>query len=601
MKIAKLHLVTFIILALFSLPAFCQVVVQQKGDKITFYNNYKDFRPIDTLHATPAQMVQIHEILRTRQLTKDHFYCNRNLGIKFDNKAVKSEVYEGADWGGALFDNTSIIIDGDCAVEFAAPDITEKNAVDYRYRVVQNDSKELVTWSKPSVFKYTTDKRYKYAYLGKFDYNPGQVLKVEIYNLKNIKQQDAMLVDWRKVEAANVSGTVGYIIKKRRLPDNGLYGGPLNEIKHAAKSRQITINGQKVTAWERIASLNYIETTDARDIKIRLGDSLQHISFRISNGNRLYNYRVIFKREVDGYKDSIDFGETNSTFYLYKEFWKNPGKYSISFTPKLHKHGGEPIRILHNLATSISFTVLPALDTVHSIPIKTFLLLILIMLTTAGFMFVQYRAGQKRRLKKEAQNRQIATLQLQSVRSQLNPHFMFNALAGIQNLMNKNEVELANKYLARFARITRNVLDDGNKELTTIEQEADLLNDYLQMEQMRFGFEFRIDIDDIDQQIEIPAMLLQPFVENAVKHGVSTLKDRGVITIGIAKKENDLILNVQDNGKGFSNDKTTGIGIKLCEERIKLLNSIYKNTTILLHKNTHSNGTLITIELKNWL
>ena len=179
---------------------------------------------------------------------------------------------------------------------------------------------------------------------------------------------------------------------------------------------------------------------------------------------------------------------------------------------------------------------------------------------------------------------------------------MFNALAGIQNLMNKNEVELANKYLARFARITRSVLDDGNKELTAIEHEADLLNDYLQMEQLRFGFAFHINVDAVDQQIEIPAMLLQPFVENAVKHGVSTLKDKGLITVGIAKNDNDLILSVSDNGKGFNDKQTTGIGIKLCKERIKLLNSIYKNSTILLHKNVKSNnGTLITVELKNWL
>jgi two-component system LytT family sensor kinase len=121
------------------------------------------------------------------------------------------------------------------------------------------------------------------------------------------------------------------------------------------------------------------------------------------------------------------------------------------------------------------------------------------------------------------------------------------------------------------------------------------------MEQMRFGFDFSIDIEDIDQQIEIPAMLLQPFVENAVKHGVSALKNKGLIKVSITKKDNNLVLGVQDNGKGFSDTNTAGIGIKLCEDRIKLLNSIYKNTTILLHKNPKSNGMLITIELKNWL
>jgi LytS/YehU family sensor histidine kinase len=168
--------------------------------------------------------------------------------------------------------------------------------------------------------------------------------------------------------------------------------------------------------------------------------------------------------------------------------------------------------------------------------------------------------------------------------------------------MNKNEVENANKYLARFARLTRNILDEGQKELTTIDHETAMLTDYLQMEQMRFGFKFSIDIEhDIDRQIEIPAMLLQPFIENAVKHGVSNLKNEGVITVGIIKKGDDIVLSVQDNGKGFSVKQPDGMGIKLCEERIKLLNSIYKNTGILLHINPDSKGTLITIELKNWL
>lgn len=216
-------------------------------------------------------------------------------------------------------------------------------------------------------------------------------------------------------------------------------------------------------------------------------------------------------------------------------------------------------------------------------------------------MFMMYRRRQNQKLATEARNKQIATLQLQGVRAQLNPHFIFNALAGVQNLMNKNEVENANKYLARFARLTRNILDDGQKELTTIEHEAAMLTDYLQMEQMRFGFQFSINIDEIDQQIEIPAMLLQPFVENAVKHGVSALKNEGMITVSIKEKDTDIILSVKDNGKGFSDKQTGGMGIKLCEERIKLLNRIYKNTSILLHINSNSKGTLITIELKNWL
>lgn len=590
-----------LLLCLLNLSVFGQINIREKGGKIEIYDGYK---PIDTLHITPDKLAKVHQVQRVKQLTDEHFYCTfpfgGNIGIRFDNSGkTKSEVYEGKDWGDGYFFK-SVIIDGDCAVEFTALDVTEQNAADYRYRVVQNGNRELVTWTVPTVFKHTIDKRFKYAYLGRFPYSEGQVLKVEIYNVRNFKHQDAMLVDWRKIEPAKVSSLFQYVCSHCRIPDHGLIAYPFDEVKHPAKKMPRTFMGRKYT-FNRPASLNFIESPAKNDIQFHLADSIQNISFYIDNGRRLYNYRIILKREVDNYVDSVDFGESNTTFELYKEFWKTPGKYKITFTPKIHKHGGEPIRIIRNLATSISFTVLPPLNQSHSINIKTFLLIIFILLTTGAYMFVQYRSGQKKKLAAEAQNRQIATLQLQSVRSQLNPHFMFNALAGIQNLINKNEIDLANKYLARFARLTRNVLDDGNKELTSIEHETDLLNDYLQMEQMRFAFQFKIDIDDIDQQIEIPAMLLQPFAENAVKHGVSTLKEKGLIRVSIIKSEANLVITISDNGNGFSNVKAAGLGTKLSEERIALLNRIYKNTTILLNTNTGANGTTVTIELKNWL
>ena len=157
----------------------------------------------------------------------------------------------------------------------------------------------------------------------------------------------------------------------------------------------------------------------------------------------------------------------------------------------------------------------------------------------------------KKRLAEKEQQKNTAKLQLNSIRSQLNPHFLFNALAGIQNLMNRNEIDKANKYLSKFARLTRNVLDD--KELISLSQEKTLLDDYLQMEQLRFGFEYEINYsEDLDlANIEIPSMLLQPFVENAVKHGISQKATDGKVMITFSRQANDLLLTVSDNGNGF--------------------------------------------------
>jgi len=208
----------------------------------------------------------------------------------------------------------------------------------------------------------------------------------------------------------------------------------------------------------------------------------------------------------------------------------------------------------------------------------------------------------KKKLTEKEQQEKIAKLQLNSIRSQLNPHFLFNALSGIQNLMNKNEIDHANKYLAKFARLTRNVLND--KDLISLSQEKGLLDDYLQMEQLRFGFKYRINhSSDLDlDNIEIPSMLLQPFVENAVKHGIAQKSIDGEIIITLIKQANDLVLTVTDNGNGFDTEKKkSGLGLPLSDSRIALLNSIYKENRFILAIQSTTNGTKISITLTDWL
>ncbi|TCD12938.1 sensor histidine kinase [Pedobacter frigidisoli] len=218
----------------------------------------------------------------------------------------------------------------------------------------------------------------------------------------------------------------------------------------------------------------------------------------------------------------------------------------------------------------------------------------------AAVTYIKRKASKK--LAQQSKQKEIAQLQLNSVRSQLNPHFLFNALAGIQNLMNKNEIDNANRYLSKFARLTRNVLD--SKELISLTKEKTLLDDYLQMEQLRFGFQYNLSASsDLDtENIEIPSMLLQPFVENAVKHGIAEKGKDGKITVSFEKQTSNLILSIQDNGKGFDTTQTyNGLGLALSKNRISLLNTIYKNTPFVLDIQSNTNGTAVTITLTEWL
>jgi len=562
---------------------------------------------LDTVKATPGQMASFRRSETAKTLAKDHFYFDRpyfgsykRIGVRFTPglSSKKTEVYEGNDWGTVTGKQyKSILIDGDAGVEFSALDVTEANAGDFRYHVVQNEKRELVSWTKPSVFKKSTDGKVTYAYLGKFVYIPGQVLKVEIYNIHDYGNLDASIIDWRKVQKPQIFGVIGYFSKKWDRTDGSLSGKLLTDTQ---RNTEQYFDRFKGVLYRPAKVKDFIETTDPKDIKFRADDSLKNITFRITNANINHRYKVQLDKVADDSNETVRLPETNGIVDVNRALWKTPGKYKITFTPRLQKHGGRPVYLLDSLATSISFTVLPPEK--KDIPLKTVVAIILTLMTATAIMFTLFRSKHTRKLAKEAQNRQIAALQLQSVRSQLNPHFIFNALAGIQNLMNKNAIEDANKYLTRFARLTRNVLDDGQKDLISIEKETSLLDDYLQMEQTRFGFNYTLNVDEpIDQQIEMPAMLLQPFVENAVKHGISALKEKGQVDVSITQSNKDLLLKVQDNGGGFKGESADGKGIKLCRERIALFNSIHKNTLILLHINPSDSGSIVTIELKNWL
>lgn len=184
---------------------------------------------------------------------------------------------------------------------------------------------------------------------------------------------------------------------------------------------------------------------------------------------------------------------------------------------------------------------------------------------------------------------------------------MFNALTSIQNLVNKKDIEGANHYLSRFANLTRKVLNTGEHDLISLEDELRILDDYLQMEQLRFGFQYRIEPDASVNMAntEVPAMLLQPFVENAVKHGVSDLRERGEIAVIVCNENNNLNLIITDNGVGFkprsNQDGGSSFGLKLSEERIELLNQLYAGNPFSLSIDSNADGTTVTVKLKDWI
>jgi tetratricopeptide (TPR) repeat protein len=186
-----------------------------------------------------------------------------------------------------------------------------------------------------------------------------------------------------------------------------------------------------------------------------------------------------------------------------------------------------------------------------------------------------------------ARHRQM-DLEQKLLRSQMNPHFIFNALIAIQSFIYKKESAEAAKYLSSFARLIRLVLSNSHSEFVTLKCEIDTLSNYLSLQKLRFEnkFDYTIVVDPFldTERVNLPPMLAQPFVENSIEHGIFALETPGRIVVNIRKIENNLLIEVNDNGVGRAkgremrkkSDKShESLATRITEERISSLNRKY--------------------------
>lgn len=174
-------------------------------------------------------------------------------------------------------------------------------------------------------------------------------------------------------------------------------------------------------------------------------------------------------------------------------------------------------------------------------------------------------------------------LELKAVKAQISPHFFFNALNSVVNMITDKRSEEAEAFLVKYSRLMRHTLRDSERELVTLEEEIAVLTNYLELEAIRlpgrFTYHFEVD-DTIDPaEVLIPSMLVQPLVENAVWHGVTPLDHGGEIRIGFQKSGSSLKVSVQDNGIGRSGERTTSsdpAGSSITAQRIALYNDRYR-------------------------
>jgi len=448
--------------------------------------------------------------------------------------------------------------------------IDKSNIADYHYRVVLNDSVEIVPWSDiPGLeMRYGAEK--PYGSIGTFAY-AGQRILVEVAHRKLYGIRDGYVIDWSEKRKAGVDQVIAEGASKYG------YYNPAYEI-----------NGEKE---DSAASL----PVDWNFVK----DSVRSISVYVTPAETIpYSIYLIRQHARGADTTMVEWYFHNKRFFRVEaDQIERPGRYEIVIQPlgALGKYPEQDI-------TRVPFHIREP----EPAPVTFTMGEVLSWLGVVIIAFILYRGYHRNRLARIDRQRQQIGIRLQSIRGQLNPHFLFNAITSIQNLVQKNEVETAGYYLTTFASLTRAVLASGEKDMNSLSEEIRLLDDYLRMEQLRFGFSFEIleTLGINSDLIEIPPLLLQPLAENAVKHGVARLREKGHISIRISRVEDTLILEVEDNGKGFEASAAVtpkGYGIRLTRERLELLNQMFPGQPFALSFIRLPQGMRAVIEISHWL
>ena len=230
------------------------------------------------------------------------------------------------------------------------------------------------------------------------------------------------------------------------------------------------------------------------------------------------------------------------------------------------------------------------------------LLLGLIVIGVLGSKYILKVSKQRR-----VANQQLA---LRSLRSQMNPHFIFNALNSVNSFISENDQRSANKFLSNFSRLMRLVMENSEHNFIPLQKELEILKIYLQLEHFRFKdqFDYKVKIDEEvdEEEFEIPPMLIQPYIENAIWHGLRYKPSSGLLNLRLSVKKNNLIVTISDNGIGRKKSaelktdnqkKNKSTALKNIHQRIEIFNDLHQLKIEVIIKDLNEDGTGTYVEL----
>jgi signal transduction histidine kinase len=296
---------------------------------------------------------------------------------------------------------------------------------------------------------------------------------------------------------------------------------------------------------------------------------------------------------IGSYDVAPDFGHEVLTSLVYHQLWIPYTIAAIELTLRfpIGRHRlGRHLAIHAAVAAVVVVTrpmlyvaTQPWLEWWPAVPSWTRLLLNSIRFNLMYYVFIVgaahavYFALRARERERDAERlaAQLTAARLDALRAQLRPHFLFNALGGIAELVHRDPAA-ADRMLVRLARLLRLALDDGDAHVVSLAHELDCLAPYLELEQMRYGDRLAVvvDVDAAARDAQVPGLLLQPIVENAIRHGIAPRRGPGTVTIrgrlgagngtGAARLE----LEIEDDGVGVPAGTAPGLGLRNTRERL---------------------------------
>jgi len=240
------------------------------------------------------------------------------------------------------------------------------------------------------------------------------------------------------------------------------------------------------------------------------------------------------------------------------------------------------------------FERVPSFGQVLIVSARANLLLYILILGAAHAMHFARRA-QERERHAERLEAQITEAKLSALRSQLHPHFLFNALGAIAELMHR-DVDTADRMIVRLSRLLRLALDESNAKEVTLAHELGCLEPYLELEKLRLGDRLSVtmDIEPAAREARLPGMMLQPLVENAIRHGIAPRTAPGTVAIRARRADEALLLEVEDDGAGLAEGAANGVGLTNTRARLR---ELYGSVSTLELEGAPGRGTRVRVSV----